>query len=255
MSTLSLDAVMAYLDRLFEFKRWQAVDGNASGLQVARNAGPVAHVAFAVDASLAAIEAAGTAGAQMLVVHHGLLWGKELPLTGVHYRRVRRLCELDLALVGIHLPLDAHPEVGNNVGVMRALGIAEPQPFAVYKGQIIGCKGTLPTPLPLAEVARLVCGPDRPLGLCDHRHAPVRSIGVVTGGAPYEARQAAAEGLDCYITGDASHSVVHEAAEAGLDLLFGGHYRTETHGVRQLSERLARDTGLRTTLIDLPTGL
>jgi dinuclear metal center YbgI/SA1388 family protein len=245
----------AYLDRLFDFRRWADQDGNASGLQVARQGAEVTRVAFAVDACLEAIEAAGAAGAQVLVVHHGLLWGKERPLTGSLYRRVRRLCELDLALVGIHLPLDAHPELGNNIGIMQLLGVAAPQPFALYKGQAIGWKGELPEPLPLAELARRVCAPDRPLAVCDHRHAPVRSVGVVSGGAPGEYRQAVAEGLDCYITGDASHGVVHEAAECGLDLVFGGHYRTETHGVRLLAGRLARDTGLATTLIDLPTGL
>lgn len=246
---------MGYLDGLFRFDRWQALDGPASGLQVGGATGGVVRVAFAVDACLEAIEAAGAAGAQALVVHHGLLWGKERPLTGALYRRVRRLCELDLALVGIHLPLDAHPEVGNNIGIMQLLGVAAPQPFGLYKGVAIGWKGELPDPLPLAELARRLCAPDRPLAVCDHRRAPVRSVGVVSGGAPGESRQAAAEGLDCYITGDASHAVAHEAAECGLDLVFGGHYRTETHGVRLLAERLARDTGLATTLIDLPTGL
>lgn len=247
--------LLAYLDDLFQFKRWAEMDGNASGLQVARRGADVTHVAFAVDASLEAIEASAAAGAGMLVVHHGLFWGKERPLTGQHFLRVAKLIERDIALVGIHLPLDAHPEVGNNIGIMRCLGIAAPQPFGIYRGVAIGWKGLLPSPLALAEVAARIGGGHAPLALCDHRHAPVRSVGVVSGGAPDEARQAMAEGLDCYITGDASHSVAIEAAEAALDLVFGGHYATETHGVRLLAERLGRDTGLAATLIDLPTGV
>jgi dinuclear metal center YbgI/SA1388 family protein len=245
----------AYLDRLFDFRRWAEKDGNASGLQVARQGGEVARVAFAVDACLESIEAAGAAGAQVLVVHHGLLWGKEQPLTGTLYRRVRRLCELDVALVGIHLPLDAHPEVGNNRGIMRALGIDDPQPFGLYKGVAIGWKGVLPRPMALAEVAAAATGGGAPIRVLASGPDPVRSVAAVSGGAPGEVRQAIAEGLDCYITGDASHAIVHEAREAGISLVFGGHYQTETWGVRQLAERLAQDTGLATTFIDLPTGL
>lgn len=249
------DQLYAYLDTLFDFRRWADKDGNASGLQVARQGAEVGRVAFAVDACLEAIDAAGAAGAQALVVHHGLLWGKEQPLTGTLYRRVRRLVELDLALVGIHLPLDAHPEVGNNRGIVRALGIAEPQPFGVYKGVPIGWKGTLPRPMALAEVAAAATGGGEPIRLLPFGPDPVRSVAVVSGGAPGEVRQAIAEGVDCYITGDASHGIVHEAREAGISLVFGGHYLTETWGVRQLAARLAADTGLETVFIDLPTGL
>lgn len=252
---MQLNDLMRYLDGLFQFQRWQALDGNASGLQVGGAAAGITRVAFAVDACAGAITAAAAAGAQALVVHHGLLWGREQPVTGALHRRLGLLLAHDIALVGIHLPLDAHPEVGNNIGIMQALGVPAPQPFGLYKGMAIGWKGALPEPLPLAELARRVCAPDRPVAVCDHRRSLVRTVGVVSGGAAGESRQAAAEGLDCYITGDASHGVVHEAAEGGLDLVFGGHYRTETHGVRLLAERLARDTGLATTLIDLPTGL
>jgi dinuclear metal center YbgI/SA1388 family protein len=247
--------LLTYLDGLFAFQRWAELDGNASGLQVERHGTAVTTVALAVDASLAAIERAAAAGAQVLIVHHGLLWGRERPLTGARFRRISTLLAHDLALIGIHLPLDAHPEVGNNIGIMRALGVTDPQPFGLYKGVHIGWQGRLPTPLPLAEVAARVTGGRPPLALCDHRHAPVSTVGVVSGGAPDEARQAMALGLDCYITGDASHSIAVEAAESGLDLVFGGHYATETHGVRQLGERLVADCGLRTVLIDLPTGV
>ncbi len=249
------DDVIAYLDGLFQFGHWSDLDGNASGLQVARCGTDVGRVAFAVDASLPAITAAAAAGADMLVVHHGLLWGKERPLTGAHFRRIAALLRHDIALVGIHLPLDAHAEVGNNIGIMRSLGITEPRPFGIYRGIAIGWQGTLPTPLPLAEVASRACAGHAPLALCDHRRSLVRTVGAVSGGAPNEARQAITEGLDCYITGDASHTIAIEAAEAGLDLVFGGHYATETHGVRQLAARLAQDTGLATTLLDLPTGV
>jgi dinuclear metal center YbgI/SA1388 family protein len=249
------DDLYAYLDRLFDFRRWAEKDGNASGLQVARLGTEVDRVAFAVDACQETIEAAGAAGAQVLVVHHGLLWGREQPLTGIHHRRIHRLCALDLALVGIHLPLDAHPEVGNNIGIVKALGIAEPQPFGIYKGVAIGWKGVLPQPMSLPEIAARVTGGGEPIRLLPSGPDPIRSVAVVSGGATNEVRQAIAEGLDCYVTGDANHAIVHEAREARINLVFGGHYLTETWGVRQLAARLAQDTGLATTFIDVPTGL
>lgn len=251
---MRLPELMAHLDRLFQFARWAPLDGAASGLQVERSDGPIRRLAFAVDACQASIEAAGAAGAQALIVHHGLFWGREKPLTGAFYRRVRRLVELDIALIGIHLPLDAHPELGNNAGLADALGLIDRQPFGIYKGQVIGVQGRLPTPLPLDAIAAAVLGGGRPLGLLPHGKALNATVGLVSGGATDEVRQAITAGLDCYITGDASHEVVHEVREAGINVLFAGHYGSEVFGVRRLAARLRDDTGLDTCLIDLPTG-
>jgi dinuclear metal center YbgI/SA1388 family protein len=249
------DEVLAWLDARFRFVDWRELDGHASGLQVARRGERVERIAVAVDARQASIDAAAAAGAQMLIVHHGLLWGRERPVTGALHRRLAALIAADIALVGIHLPLDAHPELGNNIGLMRALGAVEIAPFGLYKGRLIGMKGRLPEPLPLAEVAQRICAPHRPLAVCDHRRAPVRTVAAVSGGAPRESAQAIAHGLDCYITGDASHEAAVEAAEHGLDLIFGGHYATETAGVRQTAAALERELGVATVFIDLPTGV
>ena len=249
------DAVLAWLDARFRFADWREIDGNASGLQVARRGTTVERIAVAVDARQASIDAAAAAGAQMLIVHHGLFWGRERTVTGALHRRLSALLAADIALVGIHLPLDAHPELGNNAGLMAAVGAVEIEPFGLYRGRLIGLKGRLPEPLPLSEVADRICAPHRPLAVCDHRRAPVRTVAAISGGAPRDATQAMAQGIDCYITGDASHEVAVEAAEHGLDLVFGGHYATETAGVRRTAAALERELGVATLFIDLPTGV
>ncbi len=212
-------------------------------------------MAFAVDVSRESIRRASEWDAQVLLVHHGLFWEKPVRLEGTLYERVRALMEGGLALYAAHLPLDAHPEVGNNAGLAKELGLTEVQPFGAHKGVKIGCKGVFASPVALDEVLRklgsgtagvrsLPFGPER-----------IRSAGIVTGGAAYDALQAAAEGLDLFITGEGAHGIYHDCLEAGIHAIFAGHYYTETFGVRLLCGRLAADTGLETRYLDVPTGL
>jgi dinuclear metal center YbgI/SA1388 family protein len=233
-----------------------AIDRSRNGLQVARRGADVRRVAFAVDASLEAFRRVAAAGAEVLVVHHGLFWADPVVLTGSAYERVRFLVEHDLALWAAHLPLDLHPEVGNNASLARQLGLLDVEPFGLHRGIPVGCKGRLPSPLALARLAAaLGDSADDPVTTLAFGPAEVRNVGIVSGDAPLDVEQAVREGLDAFVTGEPAHQVFHYCREEGINALFAGHYRTETHGPKALAAWLARETGLETAWIDVPTGL
>ncbi len=235
---------------------FEAIDPSANGLQVDRRNPEVNHVAVAVDACLESFRRAAELGADLLFVHHGLFWGKEQTVTGAQYERLRTLFDHDLALYAVHLPLDRHPELGNNAVMMQELGVQELEPFGSFKGYEIGCAGRLREPLRLEQVVERLFG-ERSEVLSSLPFGPERieTLGVVSGGAPAAVEEAIERGLDLFITGDASHQLYHRALEAGINVVFGGHYATETWGVRAVAARLEAEFGLTTSFIDLPTGL
>jgi dinuclear metal center YbgI/SA1388 family protein len=245
--------LVAYLDDFLQVKTIE--DSSNNGLQV-EGADEVTRLAFAVDAGLAAIEKAQAAGAQMLVVHHGLYWSKVILVTGVHRQRLGRLFEADLSLYASHLPLDMHAEVGNNATLARLLELDEVAPFGEYKGSATGFAGSLAQPLSLDQFVAKVEGATGesvlktwPFGL-----DTIQRVGIVSGGAAFLVDQAAEAGVDVYLTGEMSHSFYHQAQELGLNVVFGGHYATETVGLKSLAEHLVERFGLETVFIDLPTG-
>lgn len=224
-----------------------------NGLQVAGGR-EVRRIAVAVDAAQATIDAAVDGGADLLIVHHGLFWDGDPRITDRRYRRIKRLLDSGVALYSAHLPLDVHPEVGNNVVLAREVGIEIDGSCGEYRGAPVGVIGTLRLRRE-ALVARL----DELLG------GPVRCIpggpevtervAVITGGAAGEVSAARAAGADTFITGEGAHHNFFDASEGGINLLLGGHYATETWGVRALAEHLREKFGLSWTFIDHPTGL
>ncbi len=253
---MNLPELDRWFRSLLDLEAARAVDDSRNGIQVARRGEDVKKAAFAVDACAETIRRAGEWGADLLFVHHGLFWSVPVCLTGALHERVRLLMEKDMALYAAHLPLDMHPEVGNNIAIARILGLADIAPFGEYGGLMIGFKGILPAPLDLGGLIRRLTGRD-PASV---RHLPfgpaeIRTVGVVSGGGKDELAQAIAQGLDAYVTGELPHSAYHHCLESGIHAIFAGHYVTETHGVRLVSERLARETGLETRFIDVPTGL
>ncbi len=241
---------------LLGIERFRSIDDSLNGLQVGRSDGPVERIAFAVDACAETIRRAKDSGAQALFVHHGLFWGKPVPLVGAMRARVAELLSADLALYACHLPLDAHPELGNNAVLAGLLGIADPQPFGEYHGVKLGFKGRLDRAAPVDEVVRRILpSGGEPRTMLRFGPASVSTVAVVSGGAPFEALQAIAEGVDLYVTGEPSHSVYHEVMEAGINFAAAGHYATEVHGVKAVAERAARDLGVQTLFIEYPTGL
>ncbi|MFP4408833.1 MAG: Nif3-like dinuclear metal center hexameric protein [Spirochaetaceae bacterium] len=246
----------SYFRSFLPFEEFARIDPSKNGIQVERSETAITRVAFAVDAALEPFEAASEWGAQALVVHHGLFWGHEQTVTGTHYRRLKFLLEHDMGLYACHLPLDARLEVGNNAVMAEALGLREVEPFGEYKGLTIGVKGELPKPLSPEEVAVALFGSaEVPLRILPFGKEKVRRVGLISGGAPREAMSAVAEGLDLFVTGDAAHTVYHDCRESGINVMFAGHYATETWGVWKLSQRVRQEKGVETRFIDIPTGL
>lgn len=254
---MKLGELARKLDQLLEIDSWKKIDNSQNGLQVGDENEEIQHVAFAVDACQESFDRAVKIGAQALVVHHGLFWGKPLQLIGHHYRRLSTLIHHRLGLLAYHLPLDAHPRLGNNAQLAQRLGLENVQPFGSYKGATIGVRGELPQPEEFQTWLDRIFDHQRDQFLSVLSFGPenVQRIGIISGGAPWEIEQAIQEGLDAYITGDAQHAVYHTAREAGIHLISAGHYFTETWGVYALSEYARQEWNLTTSFLDLPTGL
>ena len=242
-----------YLDDLLKIK--DVEDDSLNGLQVA-NSGKTQKVALAVDGSLKAVERAKDLDAHLLFVHHGLFWGKPVPLTGFLYQRIRLFVESDIALYAAHLPLDLHPELGNNAQITKVLGWPTSGDFGEYHGTVIGKEVRFEEPVSLSAVADrlregLGCDPK----IWDFGSDEVKRLGYVSGGGLGMLQQAIEAGMDTYITGEPGHASYWTAKEAGINVVFAGHYATETLGVKAVGEVLQEKWGLKTVFIDLPTGL
>jgi dinuclear metal center YbgI/SA1388 family protein len=224
-----------------------------NGLQV-ENAGEVTRVAVAVDACQAVFEMAAAAKADLLIVHHGLFWGGLEPLTGRHHRRVATLLRHGIALYGAHIPLDVHPEVGNNCVLAGRLGMPVQGWWGEYQGAPIGVRGELDLPREtLGERIAAALGV-QPMVL-PGGPARVRHVGIVTGAGGSMIAEAKAAGLDTLITGEGKHHSYFDAEELGVNVFYAGHYATETAGVQALGARLAEQHGLPWSFLDHPTGL
>lgn len=253
MTTSELDSWFAHLLRPEDYS---ASDPSQNGLQVDNDGADIKRVAFAVDACQESIERAIRAGAGMLFVHHGLFWREPLCVVGAHYRRIKTLINANMALYASHLPLDAHREVGNNGGIADRLGLVDCRPFGEWRGSCIGYRGETATPVSIDEILiRLFPDGKKPVHVLPFGPKEIRSVGIISGGASDEVDQAIALALDLYITGEIGHEAYHQALENKINVIAGGHYQTETFGVRLVAERLGRETGIDTVFIDVPTGL
>jgi dinuclear metal center YbgI/SA1388 family protein len=240
----ALAQIIAELDRLLEPAAF--ADYCPNGLQV-EGVAHVAHVATGVSASVELFERAIAAGAELIVVHHGLFWDGDDPrLVGPRRQRLRMLLAADVSLAAYHLPLDAHPRVGNNALLAAGLGLVEPQPFAQHGGRAIGVRATAPGAGVGADelVARVAALTGRePLALPGGPPV-VRSVGIVSGGAARDVHLAIDAGLDAFITGEPAEWARALAAEAGIHFIAAGHHATETFGPRALGEHLRERFGV-----------
>ena len=249
-SPMELKELVDYLDRYLETSAFS--DASANGLQV-EGSGPVKRVGLAVDACLASILQAAEKGCDLLIVHHGLLWGEEIRLCGLMYRRVRSLMQADIALYASHLPLDAHPEVGNNIQIARRMSLCDVHPFGEYRGIPIGFQGCLEEPIRLQD-ALSACsekiGP--PKTLLQFGPEKIRRLGIITGSASDAPifDEAARGGIDLLVTGEPKQAAYNLAQEYGLNVFYGGHYHTETFGVKALGNHLTERFGLPTEFVE-----
>jgi len=249
----SLAAIVKHCDRLLRTREITDYDGAVNGLQV-ENSGAVTRIAAAVDAGLATVRLAIAAKTDLLIVHHGLFWSPSHPWTGRKYELLRSLLDHNLAVYSSHLPLDAHPELGNNAVLCAALGLRNLRPFFLSHGQCIGFQSrTKISRNDLAKRLHRATGAE-PLVIPGGNKVCER-IGVVTGGAGNELKRAAQEGVDTFVTGEGSHWTFGAAEELGLNVFYGGHYATETFGVKALAEHLSRKFRVPWKFLDCPTGL
>lgn len=250
--TIALSTAVKHLD---EYLRIDAIaDLSQNGLQV-QGRPRFDRAAFAVDASLAAIRAAARLGAGMLVVHHGLFWGRNERITGVVRKRIGALVENDMSLYAAHLPLDCHEKVGNNVEIVRLLGLELGEKFADYHGVKIGYLANAKTPLTRPALGRSI---EKALGSrvvrLDAGPARIRRIGVVSGGAAEFAAEARECGCQALVTGETSHAAYHTAVEAAINVFFAGHYASETVGVKALARHIESRFGIDCRFVEAPTG-
>lgn len=250
---MELAELTAYLNDYLRVQEIPDYPQALNGLQV-ESTGRVTRIAAAVDASEVVIREAVRRGCDLILVHHGLFWGGTQAVVGRQYRRLRPLFEHGVALYSAHLPLDVHPEVGNNAVLARELGIEVQGTFGSYQGVPTGLWGRL-------EIGReaLAARLDEVLGgrvkLIAGGGEQVRRVGVLTGAGGSMISDAIAAGLDAFVTGEGAHHTYFDAVEGGLNLYYGGHYATETWGVRALAEHLSDRFGLPSEFIDSPTGL
>jgi dinuclear metal center YbgI/SA1388 family protein len=249
----SLSAIVHYCDRTLRTSEIGDYNGSVNGLQV-ENRGGVARIAAAVDASLATVKLAIKAKADLLVVHHGLFWSPSHPWTGKKYELIRLLIENDLAVYSSHLPLDAHPKLGNNAQLGAALGLKKLKPFFPSHGGLIGLKTRQRiSRTELAARLQRALG-SKPL-LIPGGKEMCECIGVVTGGAGEGLKECVEAGVDTLITGEGPHWTYALAEELGLNVFHGGHYLTETFGVKALAAELSKKFKVPWVFVDYPTGL
>lgn len=253
MAKSTITQLAAYCDTLLRIRDIHDYEGAVNGLQV-ENRGGVGRIAAAVDASLATAQKAIAEGASLLLVHHGLFWSKRQPWTGKNFELMRLLLDHDLAVYSSHLPLDMHPRFGNNAQLCASLGLRSFKPFFRMKDQFLGLQSA--ASISRDELARRLANVTKTeVKLIPGGPKICRRIGVVTGGAGAEVKLAAAEGVDTFVTGEGPHWTYALAEELGVNVLYGGHYATETFGVKALAEHLSRKFRVPWTFIDHPTGL
>lgn len=255
---MDLSELTARYDDRLRTADFADVDASANGLQVGPEHREVETVAFAVDAASQTIEAAAERGADALVVHHGISWGGIERVTGREYDHVSKLIENDLALYVSHLPLDSHPELGNAAGIADLLGLGSREAFGEMGPEHLGQRGHSDSTFSsdgLRDTLELELDHGgRGVQVLDFGPEKIEDVAIVTGSGVDWLEEAIEKDVDALITGEGKQKAYHMAREAGISVFLGGHYATETFGVRSL-QTLAEEWGLETTFIDAPTGL
>ncbi|MBT3192390.1 MAG: Nif3-like dinuclear metal center hexameric protein [Verrucomicrobia bacterium] len=246
----TLKKIVTFLDEELQITKFK--DSSQNGLQV-ENSGKIRKICCGVDASMETFEAAQALGADLLICHHGLSWGDSLAhITDLNYQRIKFLIEHDMALYASHLPLDAHPRLGNNACIARKLGLRALKPFGNYNGMEIGFEGRLPKPVSYSALKKRVSGvTGSDLQTMDFGKKRVQTVAVVSGGAAGEIAEAGQKGIDVYVSGEPGLVAYSLAQEYGVNAIFAGHYATEVFGVRAVGEVLQKRFSVTAEFVDL----
>jgi dinuclear metal center YbgI/SA1388 family protein len=250
---MHLHEVVKYLDDLLRTREVGDFSQAMNGLQF-ENSGSISRIGAAVDATEAVIREALEAQVDFLIVHHGLFWNGPQRVTNATYRKTRLLMDADMAIYSAHLPLDIHPQIGNNALLASAIGFKNGEPFFETSGQPVGLRfeEEINREVLRDHLERAVGGP---VHMAPGGPVLARKIGIVTGGAGGDIAKAAAAGIDTFITGEGPHWSYTAAEELRVNLFYAGHYATETFGVKALADLLSKKTALPWQFIDHPTGL
>jgi dinuclear metal center YbgI/SA1388 family protein len=249
----SLAKIVSYTNDFLRIREIGDWDNALNGLQIENSVG-VTKIGAAVDGSTRVLQSAARQNVDLLFVHHGLFWPGLQPVIGALRRQLELAFENDIALYSAHLPLDLHPQVGNNAQLAAALALKSNQPFFEEKGQLIGLKtrASLPRHELDRKLQKALSGPVKSFMFGPKKTG---TIGIITGGAGSEIYKVAQEGIDTFITGEAPHWAAVAAGELGMNLLLGGHYATEVFGVKALAAHLSKRFKVPWAFIDCPTGM
>lgn len=245
--------IVSFLDN--HLRIGQISDFSCNGLQV-QGAPQLTRIGLAVDGCMESFKKAVELKCQLLFVHHGIIWDGIRSIRGTVYNQIRYLFEHNLNLYAAHLPLDMHSESGNNVQLARILGLKNLQPFGFYKGNYIGYEGHLTNGLELDHLVATLCNKlDTECTVLPFGNKLIKRVALVSGGGTNELTEAISKNIDCYITGEHSHQNYHAALEAGINVIYAGHYHTEKLGVQATGTLLTQQFGIETVFIDIPTAI
>jgi dinuclear metal center YbgI/SA1388 family protein len=245
------ETIVKFLDK--ELRITEIQDLSRNGLQVEGDEN-VRRVALAVDACGAAYRAAADEDCQMIIAHHGMIWGGLPSITGTVFRQLRFLFDRGISLYAVHLPLDLHPKHGNNARIADMLGVRSRRPFGDYHGTMIGYEGTLPQAVHLSQLSLQL---EKALGgknvVLPFGKPALRRVGIVSGRAGDILAEAVGKHLDCFITGEPKHEQYHLAKEARISVIYCGHYHSEKAGVQALGRLIEKKFGITCVFLDIPT--
>lgn len=254
-TTVRRDELVKYLDEFLEIGRWEQADDSLNGLQVEGDE-RVGSIAFAVDTGLETIELCIESGARMMIVHHGLFWGKPLAIVGSHRKRVKTLLDAGVSLYAAHLPLDFHPLLGHNVRIARALDLDIAGPLSTVQGLPVGTEAVAGSAVGREEFITRI---EERLETVSHVLAfgpeKVSRVGICSGSGAKLLTEELSQRIDTFVTGETSHTIFHFAREYGVNVVFAGHYSTETPGLKALGGHLTERFGIETSFLEAPTGL
>jgi len=251
---IDLKNIVEFLDKELNIKGIHDAPQALNGLQI-ENYGEVSRVALAVDGSQKSIDDAIALEANLLILHHGVFWPGLIPITGWWKKKIESCLDHNLAVYSAHLPLDMHPTLGNNAGIAEGLGLKDIQPEVDYHGSLIGLAGYFEGSVGELKRAYAKLTDAKITGIIHNEYATAGRIAICSGGSADAIYQVHSKGYRCYLTGEENHWVHNAAQDIGMNILFAGHYATETFGVKNLGKLIHDKFNLPVHFIDNKTGM